>query len=254
MAEFSGKVALVTGGGTGIGRAAALAFAGKGAKVVVAGRRRQEGEETVRLIEQQGQGGEARFVQTDVTQELEVKRLVETTVASFGRLDFAFNNAGNEGQPGPLTELSEEGWDQTIDTNLKGTWLSMKYELRQMLKQGGGAIVNMASGAGHIGMANMVAYSAAKQGIVGLTRSAAVEYAKAGIRINSVSPGAILTSMPERVFGNLDNFRQTVGQFTPLGRVGEPEEVGQTAVWLCSEGASFLTGVDVPVDGGLIVS
>ncbi len=249
MTDFTGKIALVTGGGSGIGRATALAFARDGAKVVVAGRRTEEGQETVRLIE--AAGGDATFIQTDVTQEAEVAALIAQVVATYGRLDIAFNNAGNEGKVAALVEQTSDNWDFTIDGNLKGIWLSLKYELPQMAKQGGGAIVNNASLVGHVGIANMSIYTAAKHGVVGLTRSAALEHAKAGIRVNAVSPGAILTDMPKRDFGDLAVFDQYMSSLTPMGRVGQPEEVAEAVVWLCSNNASFVTGHALLVDGGL---
>lgn len=247
--EFAGKVALVTGGGSGIGRATALAFARRGAQVVVAGRRASEGEDTVRLVKEAG--GEAIFVQADVSKEAEVEALVNKTVAAYGRLDYAFNNAGNEGRPGPLAEQTEEAFDHTINGNLKTAWLSLKYELPQMLKQGSGAIVNNASNVGHIGMSNMSLYAAAKHAVIGLTKSAALEYAKAGIRVNAVSPGPIETPMPMRAFGSSDNFKQFFAPLVPVGRVGQPEEVAEAVVWLCADGASFVTGTDLIIDGGI---
>jgi len=248
MGEFSGKVALVTGGGSGIGRAAALAFAREGAKVVVAGRRVEEGQETVRLITETG--GEATFVQTDVTKATEVEHLVKTTVAKFGSLDYAFNNAGNEGQPSPLVEQTEETWNYTIDGNLKSVWLSLKYEIAQMLKQGGGSIVNVSSTLGHVGMPNMSLYIAAKHGVMGLTKAAALEQAKSGIRVNAVSPGAITTPMPAHAFGSLEAFDQFMTPLHPIGRVGLPEEVAEAVIWLVSERASFVTGQSITIDGG----
>jgi NAD(P)-dependent dehydrogenase (short-subunit alcohol dehydrogenase family) len=243
-----GRVALITGGGSGIGRATALLFAAKGAKVVIAGRRLQEGEETAQLIYQAG--GEGLFVQTDVTQAEQVETLVQTTLAKFGRLDFAFNNAGYEGKRGLMIDLEESVWDEVISINLKGIWLSMRYELKQMIAQGSGVIVNNASGAGRVGIAKMAAYVASKHGVVGLTKSAALEYAKQGIRINSISPGSVETAMGVRNFGGVAEFRQVAARQTPLGRAGRAEEIAQLVVWLCSEEASFVVGADFAVDGG----
>lgn len=247
--NFSGKVALVTGGTSGIGRATALAYAEQGARVVVAGRRASEGEEVVSQIRKAG--GEAIFVKTDVSQEAEVEQLIKTTVATYGQLDFAFNNAGTEGKFGALTELAEKDWDVTIDTNLKGVWLSMKYEIAQMARQGSGVIVNNSSNLGHVGMAQGAAYVASKHGVIGLTKTAALEYAKAGIRINSVSPGPIQTDMPTRAFGSVDNFKGFITPSVPLGRIGQPEEIASAVVWLSSPGAAFVIGQDILVDGGI---
>jgi NAD(P)-dependent dehydrogenase (short-subunit alcohol dehydrogenase family) len=245
MAEFDHKVALVTGGSSGIGRAAALAFAQKGAKVVVASRRVKESEETVALI--QAAGSEAIFVQTDITQAAEVENLIAKTVATYGRLDYAFNNAGIEGAVGPSIEQTEETWDQIIDTNLKGVWLSMKYQIPQMLKQGGGAIVNNASAGGLIGLPNASIYIASKHGVIGLTKTLALEHAKDNIRINTVCPGGIDTDMVTRVFGeNKAGF----GLQHPIGRLGKPEEVASAVVWLCADGAGFVTGHSLAIDGG----
>lgn len=248
VGEFAGKVALVTGGGTGIGRATALAFARGGARVVVAGRRVEEGEGAVRAIREAG--GEATFVAADVTDEAAVRGLVEATVAAYGRLDIAFNNAGNIGQPGPLVDLSAAGFAHTIAGNLTSVWLSMKYEIPAMLARGGGSIVNNASNLGHIGMANMAAYAAAKHGVVGLTRAAALEYAARGVRINAVSPGSIETPMGEQAFGSIENYRRAMAPNHPVGRIGLPEEVASAVLYLSSGGAGFITGQALLVDGG----
>ena len=248
MADFTNKVALVTGGGSGIGRATALAFAHEGAKVVVAGRREAEGQETVQLIEKAG--GEALFVQTDVTDEAAVKALVEKTVAAYGRLDYAFNNAGTEGKPGPLVEQTEDSWNVTIDGNLKSAWLSMKYELQQMNKQGSGAIVNNASIFAQVAAIGFGVYTAAKHGLVGLTKAAALEYAQAGIRVNAVSPGAIATPMGDRNFGSEEAYSQFMAPKHPVGRLGQPQEIAEAVIWLCSDKASFVTGQELGVDGG----
>jgi len=245
---FAGKAALVTGGGTGIGRATALAFARAGARVVVAGRRAAEGEGTVRQI--RDAGGEATFVATDVTDEAAVRALVDAAVATYGRLDAAFNNAGNVGQPGPLTDLSAEGFAYTVAGNLTSVWLCMKYEIPAMLGRGGGAIVNNASNLGHIGMPNMAAYAAAKHGVVGLTQAAALEYAAQGIRVNAVSPGSIETPMGEQAFGSIENYRQVMAPNHPVGRIGLPEEVASAVLYLSSDNAGFITGQALLIDGG----
>ena len=245
---FAGKVALVTGGGTGIGRATALAFALAGARVVVAGRRAGEGEETVRRIG--AAGGEATFVGADVTDEAAVEALVEATVGTYGGLDVAFNNAGNVGQPGPLVDLTADGFAYTLAGNLTSVWLCMKHEIPAMLARGGGSIVNNASNLGHIGMANMAAYAAAKHGVVGLTRAAAIEYAARGVRVNAVSPGSIETPMGEQAFGSIENYRRAMAPSHPVGRIGLPEEVASAVLYLSSGGAGFITGQALLVDGG----
>lgn len=247
------KVALVTGGGSGIGRASALAFAREGAQVVVADVQREGGEATVDLIKKAD--GTATFVRADVSKAPEVAALIAQTVRIYGQLDCAHNNAGVEGGIVPLHEYAEDVWDQVLNVNLKGVWLSMKYEIPQMLAQGGGAIVNTASTNGLIGSGNgMVAYTASKHGVVGLTKEAALEYAQRGIRVNAVCPAATRTPMFQRAFGigsdaDLDERRRA--RF-PMGRLGTPEEMAQTVVWLCSDAASFVTGHAMLVDGGLV--
>ncbi len=248
--ELEGKVGLVTGGTSGIGRDSAVLFAKAGAKVVVAGRREKEGKETIDLI--RAAGGDGLFVKTDVSRAAEVAALVQKTVEKFGRLDVAFNNAGIEGAWIPIAEQSEEDWDRTIDINLKGVWLCLKYEIRQMLKQGGGgAIVNMASVAGWIGSAGAAAYCASKHGVMGLTKAAALETARSGIRINVVCPAVIETPMGERIFGAPEMRKYALG-LHPIGRFGTPMEVGEAVVWMCSERASFMTGQSLVLDGGFL--
>ena len=248
--EFAGKVALVTGGTSGIGRETAVLFAKAGAKVVVAGRREAEGGETVELI--RGAGSEGLFVRTDVSKAEEVNGLIRQTAEKFGRLDMAFNNAGVEGVWVPIVRQSEEDWDRTIDINLKGVWLCLKYEIRQMLRQGGGgAIVNMSSIAGHVGSAGAAAYSASKHGVIGLTKTAALENAKSGIRVNAVCPGAIETSMADRLFGAPDVHKFVIGCH-PIGRFGTPLEVAEAVLWMCSDRASFMTGQSLTLDGGFL--
>ena len=248
--DFAGKVGIVTGGTSGIGRDAAILFAKEGAKVVVAGRRDVEGSETLGLVRKGG--GDGLFVKTDVSKAAEVRALVDKTAEKFGRLDFAFNNAGIEGKWMPIAEQSEEDWDQTIDINLKGVWLCMKYEIQQMLKQGkGGAIVNMSSIAGLMGSAGAATYCASKHGVMGLTKSGALETARAGIRINAICPAVIETPMGDRLFGEPE-MRKYATSLHPLGRFGTPMEVAEAVVWMCSEHASFMTGQWIVLDGGFL--
>jgi NAD(P)-dependent dehydrogenase (short-subunit alcohol dehydrogenase family) len=247
---FDGKVVLVTGGGSGIGRASAHAFARQGARVVVADRVADGGDQTVRLIEQVG--GEALFVSVDVSRAAQVEALIETAVARWGRLDCAHNNAGIAEAPVRLIDMPEETWDRTIDTNLKGVWLCMKYEIRQMLTQGNGAIVNTSSVVGLVGVGRQPAYVASKHGVVGLTQVAALEYATAGIRVNAVCPGAIRTPAIESYLGSGPGIEPQVVAQHPIGRLGTPDEVAEAVVWLCSDAASFVTGHALAVDGGVL--
>jgi NAD(P)-dependent dehydrogenase (short-subunit alcohol dehydrogenase family) len=248
--EFHRKVGIVTGGTSGIGRDTAVLFAKAGAKVVVAGRREVEGKETIDLI--RAAGGDGLFVKTDVSQAAEVRTLVQKTVEKFGRLDIAFNNAGIEGSWSSIAEQSEEEWDRTIDINLKGVWLCLKYEIQQMLKQGGrGAIVNMASVAGLIGSAGAATYCASKHGVMALTKSAALETARSGIRINGVCPAVIETPMGERIWGAPEAKKFALG-LHPIGRFGTPMEIAEAVVWMCSDRASFMTGQSLVLDGGFL--
>lgn len=243
-----GKVALVTGASSGIGRATALAFAREGAKVVVADVTVEGGEETVALVKKTG--GEAIFVKTDVSKAAEVETLVNKAVATYGRLDCAHNNAGIAGKSKTVVDDTEDNWDRILAINLKGVWWCMKYEIAQMLKQGGGAIVNTASDAGLIGVRRGGAYVASKHGVVGLTKTAALEYAKAGIRVNCVCPGPIDTPMLQGIGGRNPQVIEKMATAQPGGRLGKPEEIAEAAVWLCSDAASFVTGLPMPVDGG----
>src|SRR5271165_6809889 len=248
--ELRGKVCIVTGGTSGIGRDTAILFAKAGVKVVVAGRREAEGKETVDLVH--SAGGDGFFVKTDVSQAADVDALVRKTVERFGRLDIAFNNAGIEGSLTPIAEQSEEDWDRTIDINLKGVWLCLKYEIQQMLKQGhGGAIVNMASVAGLVGTAGAAAYSASKHGVLGLTKAAALETARSGIRINAVCPAAVETTMAERLYSSPAVHKYVLGCH-PIGRFGRPAEIAEAVVWMCSDRASFMTGQSLALDGGFL--
>ena len=248
--ELEGRVVLITGGTSGIGRETAVHFAKAGAKVVVAGRREQEGQETVELIGAAGSSG--FFVKADVSKAAEVEALVQKSVERFGRLDIAFNNAGIEGVWVPIVRQSEEDWDRTIAINLKGVWLCLKYEIQQMLKQGGGgAIVNMASIMGQIGSAGAAAYSASKHGVIGLTKSAALEVAKSRIRINAVCPAVVETDMGKRIFGAPPVHKFVLGCH-PIGRFGRPAEIAEAVVWMCSDRASFMTGQSLALDGGFL--
>src|SRR5437868_7199575 len=247
--RFAGKVAFVTGAANGIGRAAALAFAREGASVVVADVSEQGNQETVRLIE--AQGGRALAVRCDVARAEDVKAALDKTVEVFGRLDFAFNNAGVEQKKlAPTAELDEEEWDRIINIDLRGVFLCMKYEIPLILKQGGGAIVNTSSGAGIIGIKGSPAYTAAKHGVIGLTRAAALDYAAQNIRINVVCPGYIDTPMMDRFTGGTDEGRARVISEEPIGRMGRPEEIANAVVWLCSDAAGFVVGSAMVIDGG----
>ena len=248
MNEFQGKVALVTGGTSGIGRAAAVAYAKEGAKVVVAGRRAAEGEETVRLVREQG--GEAIFVPTDVAQDAQVKNLVGRTLEQFGRLDFAFNNAGIDQPPRQFLEQEVETYDQVMDINVKGVWLSMRHEIPAMLKSGGGAIVNTSSALGVIAFPGVEVYVASKHAVIGLTKSAAVEFGKQGIRINAVLPAAIETDMYRRFVGENAESKAALTAMHPIGRIGAPEEIADAVIWLSSSKSSFVIGHSLLVDGG----
>ena len=248
---FAGKVAFVTGGANGIGRAAALAFARDGASVVVADVSDTQNQETARMI--QDLGGRALAVACDVSRNADVQRALNATVDRFGRLDFAFNNAGIEYKIKPAADVTEEEWNRIIDIDLRGVFLCMKHEIPLMLKQGGGAIVNTSSGAGIKGFKGGAAYVAAKHGVVGLTKAAALDYAQSNIRINAVCPGIIDTPMMDRFSGGTAEGRQGVIAQEPVGRMGTSEEIAATVVWLCSDAASFVVGHAMVVDGGQTV-
>jgi NAD(P)-dependent dehydrogenase (short-subunit alcohol dehydrogenase family) len=247
---LAGKIAVVTGGSSGIGRAAVLALAREGARVAIASRRAAESEETVRLVTDAG--GEARFFRTDVTRGEEVESLIERTVEAWGWLDCAFNNAGITGEMARTADCTEENWHRTLAANLTSVWLSMKYEIRQMLKQGGGVIVNNASVAGLVGMRGGPAYSASKGGVIQLTRTAALEYAKTGIRVNAVCPGYIETPLLEPYSSTNPDLEPYIRRIQPMGRLGTAEEVAGAVVWLCSDAASFVTGHPLVIDGGML--
>ncbi|QRY76957.1 SDR family oxidoreductase [Pseudomonas sp. PDNC002] len=245
---LSGQVALVTGAGNGIGRATAQAFAQQGVKVVVSDVDAKGGEATVELI--RAAGGEATFIRCDVTRDAEVKALVEGTVAAYGRLDYAFNNAGIEIEKGKLADGEESEFDAIMGVNVKGVWLCMKHQIPVMLEQGGGAIVNTASVAGLGAAPKMSIYAASKHAVIGLTKSAAIEYAKKKIRVNAVCPAVIDTDMFRRAYEADPKKAEFAAAMHPVGRVGRVEEIAGAVLYLCSDHAGFTTGIALPVDGG----
>lgn len=248
--RLDGKIALITGAGSGIGRASALTFAREGAKVAVADKLVDGGRETVRMVE--AAGGTASFIEVDVSDAASVEAMVNATVDTYGRLDCAYNNAGIEGQVAPTDSYADDMFDKVIAVNLTGVWLCMKYEIPRLLEQGGGAIVNTASGAGLIGVAGLSAYVASKHGVIGLTKTAALEYAKSGVRVNAVCPGLIQTPMVERLTADQPQLGEALVAMEPVGRTGRPEEIAESVVWLCSDAASFVTGHAMSVDGGFV--
>lgn len=250
--DFEGKVALVTGGGSGIGRASAALFAARGASVVVADLDEDGGRTTVKEIE--GAGGAARFVRTDVADPAHVDAMVATAVDTFGRLDVALNNAGLPSTYAALADQTLADWDRTIAVNLTSVFLSMQAEIPVMLETGGGAIVNTSSAAGLMGFANLPAYVASKHGVIGLTKSVALEFARKGVRVNAVCPGTIRTQMLEGFTGGNEEALQGMGRMQPIGRLGTPAEVAEAIVWLCSDAASFVTGHAMAVDGGTLAT
>jgi len=244
------KVAIITGGSSGIGRATGIALAKEGVKVAVAARRAKEGEETVHLIKEAGSDG--IFVKTDVTKEDDIRSLVEKTIKAYDRLDYVFNNAGIGETTTPLVEQKSNVFDQIMNVNFKGVWLCMKYEIPQMIRSGGGAIVNMSSGAGVMGFPQKSIYIARKHAVIGLTKSAALEYAKSGIRINAIAPGTVDTDTLKRAAGDNKQFLETLKSMHPIGRIGDPEEIANAVVWLLSDKASFVLGHTLLVDGGMV--
>ncbi|MBE0417819.1 MAG: SDR family oxidoreductase [Coriobacteriia bacterium] len=250
MGLVDGKVALVTGAGSGIGRGTAIAFAQEGAKVIVADIVVDGGEETVKMIKDAG--GEAAFVKCDVSKATDVGATVKFAVDTYGRLDYAHNNAGIEGPMSSTADYAEADFDKVIAINLKGVWLCMKYEIPQMLAGGGGAIVNTASIAGLVGFQGLPAYTASKWAVNGMTKAAALEYAQAGIRVNSVCPGVIQTAMVERLVEATPELEAGLVAGTPMGIMGQPDNIAQAVVWLCSDRASFVTGHNMAVDGGFV--
>src|SRR4030095_7699209 len=249
MKQFQDKVVLITGGTSGIGRATAVAFGREGASVVLSGRRVEEGNNVVELV--QSAGGQGLFVRADVSNPSDVEKTMATVLSRFGRLDVAFNNAGVEDAAAPFHEQTVENFDRVMGINVKGLWLSMQAEIRQMLKQGGGAIVNTSSVGGLIAISNNATYVATKHAVIGYTKAAALEYAKQGIRVNAVAPAAIDTEMIQR-FASGPEVRDQLARAHPIGRIGPPEEVAEAVLWLSSPAASFVTGHTLIVDGGYL--
>ncbi|MBM3776938.1 MAG: glucose 1-dehydrogenase [Acidimicrobiia bacterium] len=246
---FQGKVAVVTGGGSGIGRAAAIAFGAAGAKVVVANRTASSGNATVDAIRKAG--GDAIYVSTDVAKAAAVEALMTKAASQFGRIDFLCASAGSQPTPGPMLDETEDAWNLNLDVNLKGTWLAMKYAIPHMLKVGGGSIVSVAAATGLVGFANWTSQCASKHGVVGLTKSVALEFAKQNVRVNCVCPGLVRTPMTETLAGGAANV-DGLAAMEPVGRLGTPEELAATIVFLCSDGAGFITGQALAVDGGMV--
>jgi NAD(P)-dependent dehydrogenase (short-subunit alcohol dehydrogenase family) len=248
--QLEGRVALVTGGATGIGKACALALAREGARVVISGRRENLGEEAAREI--RAAGGDVRFVRADVGRRADIESMIAQTIAAYGQLDFAVNNAGIEGPAFiPIADYPEEAWDEVLNTNLKGLWLCMKYEIPHLLKQPGASIVNVSSVGGVNGSALGVAYHASKHGVIGITRAAAVEYGGKGLRVNAVAPGSFHTALSHRLFPEATHGQ--VAAANPMGRWGELGEIASAVVWLCSPGAGFVNGHTLAVDGGYLI-
>jgi NAD(P)-dependent dehydrogenase (short-subunit alcohol dehydrogenase family) len=249
--RFAGKVAFVTGAGSGIGRATAVAFATEGADVVSADIDTVGNEETARLVAEHG--GRVLAVKCDVTSSSDIQTAIEHTIHEFGRLDVAFNNAGIEQPPAPLVDITEDDWSRLLDVDLRSAFLCMKYEIPAMLEHGGGSIVNTSSGAGVVGIRGQAAYVAAKHGLIGLTKSAALDYAAHGVRVNAICPGIIETPMMDRFSGGTPEGRARVIGQEPVGRMGSPEEIASAVLWLSSDLGGFATGHAMVIDGGQTV-
>ncbi len=251
MGKLDGKVAIITGAGSGIGRATALLFAREGAKVVVADNVVSGGEETLSMVREAG--SEARFIKTDVSIESDITKMIKVALDDYGKLDIIFNNAGIAEKPAPTHETQVADWDRVISVNLRGVFLGMKYAIPEMLKRGGGVIVNAASLASLVGTLGRPAYCASKGGVLQLTKAAALDYATQNIRVNCICPGFIWTPMMESALestGNIEEAKKKTIENQPAGRMGKPEEVAQAALFLACDDSSFITGIPLPVDGG----
>jgi NAD(P)-dependent dehydrogenase (short-subunit alcohol dehydrogenase family) len=246
------KVCLITGGGTGVGKAAAIKFAQEGAIVVVANRKPDTGEAVVRTIEAMGK--KAAFIQADISKEKQIEQLVNGIIRQYGRLDCAFNCAGIDGKKASLLECDEQNWDEIMNTNLKGTFFLLKYEIQAMLNKNEGTIVNMASVSAFLGRINRCAYNASRAAIISLTKSVAMEYIKNGIRVNAIAPGAVRTDIFERMTGGNEDVKAHYAKGHPIGRIAEPEEIAEAVLWLCSSRSSFVVGQTLIADGGVLVS
>ncbi|MCL6589848.1 MAG: glucose 1-dehydrogenase [Firmicutes bacterium] len=249
---FKDKVCLVTGGGSGVGRAAALKFAQEGAKVIIANRRIEKGEEVTKIIHDKGQ--EALFVPVDISSEKQVEKLINKIIETYGRLDCAFNCAGFEGERASLIQCEESNWDKIMNTNLKGTFFLLKYEIKAMLENKKGAIVNMSSISGFLGRINRCAYNASRAAIISLTKTAAMEYIRDGIRVNAIAPAAIRTEIFERMTNGNEEVKNYYAKGHPIGRIAEPEEIAEAALWLCSEKSSYVVGETLIIDGGTLAT